>query len=259
MQTARLVPPKTPSRSHYPSPTSFSHLPVHSSPLASPGSSPAAHASARRRSQYKSTPFNHSSASQRVRESESQRRRASGTAAHAHALALGEGPSSSAVPTEEAPRKAFLRERLKARCVERAAQKRERAIQRGSRHLSSEGSSDGVDEMMDEDDEDEDSMLNDELFRRIMENAKRKQRHAYRLSYSFDVGSSFDPDMEDPQSWEDELSAPPAASVSPEDLLNEELEAYAAEAELGLDDLPIDEIFSLSDLEDENDQDVEMH
>ncbi|KAI0659235.1 hypothetical protein C8Q70DRAFT_986435 [Cubamyces menziesii] len=152
-----IVYPSTPSRSSYSSPHGYAHIPLRSSPLASsPVSSPAAHASARRRTQYKSNPFN-SSAPQRVRDSEAQRRRAS------TARSFTEGSSSGAVPTEEAPRKAFLRERLKARCIERAARKRERAVAKGSRHLSSEGSSDGVDEMMDEDDEDEEVMLNDEV------------------------------------------------------------------------------------------------
>ncbi|EIW55638.1 uncharacterized protein TRAVEDRAFT_59907 [Trametes versicolor FP-101664 SS1] len=249
--------PATPSRSSFGSPTTYSHIPLRSSPLASPGSSPAASASARRRSQYKSTPFS-SSAPQRVRESEAQRRRSSG---HGH----GEGSSSGAVPTEEAPRKAFLKERLTARVIERAAKKRERAVQRGSRHLSSDARSDGADEMMDEDDEDEDTMLNDELFRRIVESAKRKQRHAYRLSYADDVGSSFDPDMEDPHSWEEDMEESQGSKttyVSPDDLLDEELEAYAAEIDLNLDDLPIDEIFGHSDYEDDTlpaDQDVDMH
>ncbi|KAI9063550.1 hypothetical protein FKP32DRAFT_1627212 [Trametes sanguinea] len=200
MQTAVYMPPSTPSRSTYGSPTGYAHLPLRSSPLASPGSSPAASASARRRTQYKSNPFN-SSAPQRVRDSEAQRRRSSGT----YGYPKGEASSSGALPTEEAPRKAFLRERLKARCIERAVRKRERALAKGSRHLSSGGSSDGVDEMMDEDDEDEDSMLNDELFHRIVESAKHKQRHAYRLSYAYDVGSSFDPELEDVHDWEEEL------------------------------------------------------
>ena len=39
-------------------------------------------------------------------------------------------------------------------------------------------------------------------------------------------------------------------STEPGDLLDEELEAYAAEAELGLDDLNVEDIWSLSDFED---------
>lgn len=45
-----------------------------------------------------------------------------------------------------------------------------------------------------------------QLFFRIVSSAKHKERHGYRLSYAFDVGSSFDPDMEDPIAWEEELS-----------------------------------------------------
>ncbi|KAI0777760.1 hypothetical protein BD413DRAFT_519350 [Trametes elegans] len=259
MQAAIFLSPKTPTRPTYTSPTGYSHIPLRSSPLASPTSSPAANASARRRSQYKATPSS-SSAPQRMRDMEAQRRYLSAPRVDASAS----NSKSSAPPTEEAPRKAFLRERLKARCIERAAQKRSRAVARGSRHMSSDGSSDGVDEMMDEDDEDEDSMLNDELFRRIVDSAKRKERHAYRVSYACDVGSSFDPDMEDPGSWESELQNSAAVgSVTPDDLLDEELEAYAAEADLNLDDLPIDEIFAFSDYEDGGpsgpDDDVDMH
>ncbi len=71
--------------------------------------------------------------------------------------------ATSAPSSEEPPRKAFLKERLQARCIERAQKKRERAIARGSRHLSSDASSDGLDELMDEDDEDEEVMLNDSV------------------------------------------------------------------------------------------------
>lgn len=33
----------------------------------------------------------------------------------------------------------------------------------------------------------------------------RKQQHVYRLSYAHDVGSSFDPDVENIADWEREL------------------------------------------------------
>lgn len=39
-------------------------------------------------------------------------------------------------------------------------------------------------------------------------------------------------------------------STEPDDLLDEELEAYAAEAELNLDDLRVEDIWSLSDFDD---------
>ena len=39
-----------------------------------------------------------------------------------------------------------------------------------------------------------------------MADATRKQTHAYRVSYAQEVGSSFDPDLEDVSSWEQELA-----------------------------------------------------
>lgn len=38
-----------------------------------------------------------------------------------------------------------------------------------------------------------------------MLNTSRKQKHSYRLSYAYEVGSSVDPDIEDVGQWEDEL------------------------------------------------------
>ena len=38
-----------------------------------------------------------------------------------------------------------------------------------------------------------------------MANATRKERHAYRVSYAQEVGSSIDPDIEDVGTWEQEL------------------------------------------------------
>ena len=39
-----------------------------------------------------------------------------------------------------------------------------------------------------------------------MANASRKEQHAYRVSYAHEVGSSFDPDLDDINSWEQELT-----------------------------------------------------
>lgn len=75
------------------------------------------------------------------------------------------GGGSQLTPVAEDPAKAFLREKFKARCFERAARARAKAI-RGKRYLS-EPSSDGFDEAMDEDDDDEDdddSIMHDEAF-----------------------------------------------------------------------------------------------
>jgi len=40
-----------------------------------------------------------------------------------------------------------------------------------------------------------------------MFDAQRRANHAYRVSYSREVGSSFDPDMEDISAWEQALSS----------------------------------------------------
>ena len=39
-----------------------------------------------------------------------------------------------------------------------------------------------------------------------MANATRKEHHSYRISYAQEVGSSFDPDLEDVATWEQELT-----------------------------------------------------
>jgi len=39
-----------------------------------------------------------------------------------------------------------------------------------------------------------------------MANSTRKERHSYRVSYAQEVGSSFDPDLEDVATWEQELA-----------------------------------------------------
>ena len=46
-----------------------------------------------------------------------------------------------------------------------------------------------------------------------MVNENRKRAHAYALSYELDVGSSFDPALDDPATWEAELlNSPPSRS-----------------------------------------------
>ncbi|KAF8628067.1 hypothetical protein AX17_006070 [Amanita inopinata Kibby_2008] len=180
--------------------------------------------------------------------------------------------SRGSTPTQRAedPLKSFLRQKFRARCIERAAKAREQQIKR-RRHsggsFSSDASSDGYDEAMDEDDEEDDEwVMRDELFRRIMESSQRKKQHAYRVSYALEVGSSFDPDMEDVATWEEELRACPAASTSasnearssdenmppPPDLEEEEVAVYAEElsALAEFDDIPEEDLFSWSDFED---------
>jgi len=75
----------------------------------------------------------------------------------------------------------------------------------------------------------DDDYRNDELFRRIIESEKKQFEHNYRLSFAQEVGSSFDPDMEDMAAWEQELSmsssATPIASGSePEPPIDLELD-----------------------------------
>jgi len=79
-----------------------------------------------------------------------------------------------------------------------------------ARRWTSDTSSDGFDVEMDATAENDDDLsdlrgFDDELFRRIMANERRKYEHAYRLSYEQDVGSSFDPNMVDVGEWEAEL------------------------------------------------------
>ncbi|KAH8097075.1 hypothetical protein BXZ70DRAFT_944181 [Cristinia sonorae] len=249
--------PTTPTSHRFSGP-SVQFFPLNSSPLASspvsPKSSPLAAAQTRRH-QYKQV----ASSPTLVRNRYPQRNVASS--------------SRAAVPASdgmEIPRKAVLRERFKAKCVERAQKDRARRVS-GKRGLSSDASSDGIDADMECGDDDDDEFLNDELFSRIMKTVNHKQKYQYKLSYQHDVGSSFDPELEDVDEWENELQAPPI-NTEPDDLNEEELAAYAEEYQMmqELQDIPLDDIFSLSDLEDVpeeepfdwkgkgKDQDVEM-
>ncbi|KAJ6529151.1 hypothetical protein DFH09DRAFT_1185327 [Mycena vulgaris] len=219
---------------------SYPYKPTNSSPLAatssSPGSSPVAAVQARRRSQYKvhapSLPVASSSRSSSTK----MRPVRSG----------GEGSDDSQT--------AFLRTRLQLRCIERASKARERAVKKKRFMSSSEAGSDNMDTNM-EDDEEDDSMF-DELFTRIMHNATRKTQHSYMYSYDREVGSSFDPDIE--QNWESEL-APQAAVPDEATAFAEELEddaalqAYLEEQAAFADfaDIPVDELFGWSDADKE--------
>ncbi|KAF8067940.1 hypothetical protein FPV67DRAFT_1494298, partial [Lyophyllum atratum] len=273
--------PSTPISSHHQrsSPAGSHYRPLNSSPLASPSTPKVSpEVAARRRSQFKSrTPSTPVPPSSR-----SYTREHACVVSSSGGSVFGSGGGVGVIPVAEDPQKAFLREKFKARCFERAARARAKAV-RGKRYLS-EASSDGFEEAMDDDDEeDDDAIMHDELFRRIMENANRKDKHSFRVSYAHEVGSSFDPDMENVEEWEQDLfasgepSSQPSSSKPPEDLTpvdldDEELEAYAEEcarraALADFEDIPQEELFSLSDVEElvetprdglENDEDVEM-
>ena len=101
-----------------------------------------------------------------------------------------------------------------------------------------------------------------------MQSTNHKKKHSYRVSYALEVGSSFDPDMEDPSSWESELQGKfegilpfpvhlfvlldqksNSSGPTPEDLEAEELLEYAekcaaladfADLDLAADDSDID-------------------
>ncbi|EMD30727.1 hypothetical protein CERSUDRAFT_120330 [Gelatoporia subvermispora B] len=226
-----LFPPTTPSSRDF-----NPYTPLHSSPLASasgssplsPKSSPVLAASARRRAQYKS----------QSHRSPTRSRRSSSAFVFAGSDDAQAAPSGS----REAPRKAVLRERFRARCMERE--------RRRSARMDDDMEGEDVD-----DDEGEE-MLNDELMKRIMQSAQRKKAHRYRVEYQWEVGSSFDPDMEDVAEWEAHLGALEEQQiVTPEELEEDELLAYAeelmAEAEnADLEGLDPDALFSYSDVED---------
>ncbi|KAF6756362.1 hypothetical protein DFP72DRAFT_1066717 [Ephemerocybe angulata] len=155
----------------------------------------------RRRAQYKSTAPSLSAATRRrissggTSRSPAMPRYASPTSSPPIA-ALFENPRATAAAGEdEDPRKAFLRERLRRQEAEGGG--------------FGGGESDG--EMEEEGDE---ALLNDVLFARIMANHNEKQERAYRISYAREVGSSFDPDLEDVSRWEQELSGAPLPPTS---------------------------------------------
>ncbi|KAG1726399.1 hypothetical protein EDB19DRAFT_1752569 [Suillus lakei] len=221
--------PSTPGRSSYYS--ARSHQPLASSPLASPKSSPVLAAQARRQAQYKA-------------------RVTSSSRSASTQLPCAQAGSK----TPENPQKTFLRDRFKARCLERAQKQRHDKVQKQRTHSSSDVFFDS--EMDCDEDEDDEFVMQDELFRRIIANTAHKKNHSYRVSYSYDVGSSFDPDMEDVNRWESELQEmpPDSYSVTPEDLEQEEIEAYAAEyanfQELSDLGVSIDDFSAWSDTED---------
>lgn len=155
--SSSLLTPRTPTTSRY---SSYGSRPLLSSPLAplvassSPGpTSPVVEAQARRRMQYKATGTPHSSSALPSR----------------RYLSTGSAQSLSA---SETPQSTFLRERLKAKCLDRARRAREKNIQK---RRASELSSDGFDVDMDSSDKEDDEDSNpfdDEVSGRV----RRKYR-----------------------------------------------------------------------------------
>ncbi|KAJ6513353.1 hypothetical protein C8R45DRAFT_963384 [Mycena sanguinolenta] len=228
--------PVTPVSSHKSYGRSYTRKPLNSSPLApsnsSPNSSPIAAVQARRLSQYKSRTSSGPVASSSRSNAAPARQAAYGASAQ-----LGDVGDDSQT--------AFLRTRLKLRCIERAAKARERAVQKKRNMFSS---SDDMD--MDEDDDDDEF---DELYTRVIRNSDRKMQHAYLYSYDREVGSDF-PD--EAQNWESELVEDDRVPVT--DSLDDDAEllAYLKEQEeeavfADFADIPADELFGWSDIEED--------
>jgi len=268
--------PSPVSSYHFSSPLGHSYQPLTSSPL-SPNSSPVTAAQARRYSQYKArTPSTHVATSSRSLRNTYSTTHGGGPAFR------GGGVTSGPTPLGD-PQRSLLRENFKARCFERAVKAREKAIRK--KRYSSEADSDRFDdsEPMEDDTEDDDTIMQEELFRRIMVNAARRERQSYRVLYAQEIGSPFDPDSEDINEWEQDLNETddhlqstasftqrPMDELTPVDLDDEELEAYAEECAkravlADFEDMLPEDLFSWSDVElDEGsrhgsqDEDVEM-
>lgn len=157
-----------------------------------------------------------------------------------------------------------FRDRLRQRCAHRAQRAHTKRVERERRRRGL-SSSDGEEMDVESDDEEneEEFGLNDELFRRIMDSAKYKQRYSYRLSFQNDVGSSIDPDMEDVAEWERNLQDGPLSReepyLPPSEFDEEEIAERAAEAEeadLWADFDDCDTVFGFSDT---NDVDLKLH
>ncbi|VDC07480.1 unnamed protein product [Peniophora sp. CBMAI 1063] len=177
-----------------------------SSPMSSPTSSP----TFRRTSQYKATTTPLLSSASRRKSSASAYAKKPNTSHWDGSFMRGNlfGTEPQAEPQNNA-----ARERFKRQCFERAQRAREAKVRSGRK--SAVYSSEGEDLDMDMDEEGEDGFINDEYYARIVLEAERKRDYQYRLSFEHDVGSSFDPAMEDPVEWEQDLKAGTSATVEP--------------------------------------------
>ncbi|PPQ69843.1 hypothetical protein CVT24_003182 [Panaeolus cyanescens] len=206
--------PSTPSTSRHPlsfrplnsSPlvgVDFDEFDTHSSSPGSPKSSPLLDAQARRKSQYKSLGRTVQTPTTGSRIASLPPASVSSKAYRTRLFTTG----NAATGTLDS-QKAFIRDRFRARCIERAVNAREKAI-KGKRSSASH-----ADDSMDLGDEEEDDafLMQDELFRRILKQTDRSRQHAYSVSYYDEVGSSFDPDLEDVGEWESELAKPPTST-----------------------------------------------
>jgi len=105
-------------------------------------------------------------------------------------------------PHEESTHEVFLRDRMKAKCVEKLSKDRAKARLKkyGDAHQGS--SSDGdLSSDMEMEDEGIDE-LDDPMLQRVMAAETRRERHRQQYLFERQVGSSFDPDIEDMDAWE---------------------------------------------------------
>ncbi|KAG8983353.1 hypothetical protein FRB90_006097 [Tulasnella sp. 427] len=106
-----------------------------------------------------------------------------------------------------------------AKCAARVTKDREKAQEKERRKYASSSSEAGSSDVeMSEDDEDEDENrdeADDSLYQRLMADQRRRERHTQMFLFERQVGSSFDPDIEDLAEWEDNDELPEAV---PEDL-----------------------------------------
>ncbi|CAG8712569.1 13286_t:CDS:2 [Acaulospora colombiana] len=116
---------------------------------------------------------------------------------------------ASGFQTEETPQRTLWRERLRVQVEKRARKERQKAYDRGrSEELSSEAGSEGDIDMEDNMDD-----LDDELYRRIMIEERRRLDHQRRLAYEREFGDSDDVFMEDLDALEKELANPSSQSI----------------------------------------------
>ncbi|KAG9005306.1 hypothetical protein FRB93_009860 [Tulasnella sp. JGI-2019a] len=179
-----------------------------SSPLASGSSSPSCAPSS------PLNPYSHSSAKNYyslVPKGDQNRRASYKTRRSGYSLTAVTNTAS-----DEVPRKALLRDRMKVKCAARIEQDRTKSQKKKkTKGLFDQSSSDGGElDMMDDDDEREDSM-DDPLFLRFMAADIRREKHREEYNFQRLVGSSFDPEREDVAEWENHLRAGGPISPAP--------------------------------------------
>ncbi|KAL1743958.1 hypothetical protein HDZ31DRAFT_83065 [Schizophyllum fasciatum] len=256
--TASLVPPRTPPSSSRLQTHRPPYQPLNSSPLANGAEPvPLGQRSGRRRLQYKATgPTTPSNARTPLPPS----------ASGGGSVFLSGGSGSrklfvNSSPSED-PQKAFLRDRFRTKCLERAAQARRRSINK-RRYASSEPSSDGFDldqDMEDDDEEEDEEIMNDEFFRRVVAFDNCKDKRSFDRWYAREFGSDDPHAMERWAEEEAEAADALEEELTPEDLEQAELEAYAEELanQCDWDAPPAERPPSEADMIHDMDMDVDM-